>query len=77
MGYAKGSQKSNGIHLRQYSRAYVIADKKGSSRVVFVSVDACMISTLVKMQVKLVIYFFVAEVELLFHWKCCESRRTV
>lgn len=51
MGYAKGSQKSNGIHLRQYSRAYVIAEKEKDSRVVFVNVDACMISTLVKMQV--------------------------
>ena len=51
MGYAKGSQKSNGIHLRQYSRAYVIAEKETGTRVVFVSVDACMISTLVKMQV--------------------------
>ncbi|KAF6017634.1 CDase [Bugula neritina] len=51
MGYAKGSQKTNGIHLRQYSRAYVIADKQEDKRVVFVSVDACMISTLVKAQV--------------------------
>lgn len=51
MGYAKGSQKSNGIHLRQYSRAYVIADNENQNRVVFVSVDACMISTLVKAQV--------------------------
>lgn len=53
MGYAKGSQKSNGIHLRQFSRAYVVAEKNNGNRVVFVSVDACMISTLVKMQVSL------------------------
>lgn len=56
MGYAKGSQKSNGIHLRQYSRAYVIASKDGTDRVVFVSIDACMVSTLVKMQVKNMLY---------------------
>ncbi|XP_067928442.1 uncharacterized protein [Watersipora subatra] len=51
MGYAKGSQKSNGIHLRQYSRAYVIKDKEKDTSVVFVSIDACMVSTAVKMQV--------------------------
>jgi len=51
MGYAKSGQNTKGIHLRQYSRAYVIADKEDKTRVVFVSVDACMISHLVKAQV--------------------------
>ncbi|CAH1154861.1 unnamed protein product [Phaedon cochleariae] len=42
MGYAKATQKGCGIHLRQYSRAYIFDD--GSKRVLFVTVDACMMN---------------------------------
>ncbi|XP_026481963.1 neutral ceramidase [Ctenocephalides felis] len=41
MGYANIAQKGTGIHLRQFSRAFVFDD--GTSRNVFVSVDAGMI----------------------------------
>jgi len=41
MGYAKLSQKGFGLHLRQWSRAYIIGD--GTNRFVFVSVDVGMI----------------------------------
>ncbi|XP_044261927.1 neutral ceramidase-like [Tribolium madens] len=40
IGYGKSNQKGCGIHLRQFSRAFVIDD--GSQRVAFVSVDAGM-----------------------------------
>nr|CAI5853835.1 unnamed protein product [Callosobruchus analis] len=40
MGYAKAAQKGCGIHLRQYSRAYVFDD--GTKKAAFVTVDACM-----------------------------------
>ena len=52
MGYAQISQKGHGIHLRQYARAFII--QEGSNRVVFVSVDAGMISHAVKTNVRLV-----------------------
>lgn len=42
MGYAKSGQKGCGIHLRQFSRAYIIDD--GNKRAVFVTVDACMMT---------------------------------
>ncbi|XP_068081600.1 neutral ceramidase isoform X2 [Anabrus simplex] len=41
MGYAKLTQKGRGIHLRQFSRAFIVDD--GNSRFVFVSVDCGMI----------------------------------
>jgi len=40
MGYANPDQKSAGVHTRQWSRAYVVADPNTDKRVVFVSVDA-------------------------------------
>ncbi|XP_055710331.1 neutral ceramidase-like [Phlebotomus papatasi] len=46
MGYAQLSQKGEGIHLRQFSRAFIVDD--GQKRVVFVSVDAGMIGNAVK-----------------------------
>ncbi|CAO1418967.1 unnamed protein product [Diamesa serratosioi] len=49
MGYAKIQQKGHGIHLRQFARAFIMDD--GSKRVVFVSVDAGMISHAVKLNV--------------------------
>ncbi|XP_059485796.1 neutral ceramidase [Neocloeon triangulifer] len=42
MGYARLEQKGAGIHLRQFSRAFIFDD--GESRVVFISVDVAMIS---------------------------------
>lgn len=41
MGYAKLGQKGTGIHLRQFSRAFIIDD--GKQRLAFVSVDCAMI----------------------------------
>lgn len=50
MGYARIEQKGQGIHLRQYSRAFIIED--GTDRIVFVSVDACMMGHAVREKVK-------------------------
>lgn len=47
MGYAQLSQKGEGIHLRQFSRAFIIEDER-QSRVVFVSFDAGMVGNAVK-----------------------------
>lgn len=41
MGYAKSSQTGQGLHLRQFARAFIIDD--GTNRVVFVSADVGMI----------------------------------
>lgn len=42
MGYANPSQTAGGISIRQFSRAFVIADSNGEKRFVFVSIDAGM-----------------------------------
>ncbi|XP_058444727.1 neutral ceramidase-like [Malaya genurostris] len=47
MGYAEFSQRGHGIHLRQYSRAFIVEDELGE-RVVFVSADAGMMGHAVK-----------------------------
>ena len=52
MGYANPAQTGDGIHLRQYSRAFIFADDQLDSRVVFVSADICMASQIVKIKVK-------------------------
>ncbi len=39
MGYADTEQKSSGTHMRQYARAFIVAEP-GGKRVVFVNVDA-------------------------------------
>ncbi|XP_063243596.1 neutral ceramidase isoform X2 [Bacillus rossius redtenbacheri] len=49
MGYANPAQKTAGIHLRQFARAFVFDD--GSSRLAFVSADCGMISHALKRQV--------------------------
>ena len=51
MGYAMPGQINNGIHFRQRSRAYIIADSKKKTRVVFVNIDACMATQAMKMEV--------------------------
>lgn len=50
MGYAQLKQRGHGIHTRQYARTFIIEDSPGN-RVVFVSVDAGMISHAVKRNV--------------------------
>ncbi|XP_057661283.1 neutral ceramidase [Diorhabda carinulata] len=42
MGYAKANQKGCGIHLRQFSRAFIFND--GKNLMTFVTVDACMMN---------------------------------
>ncbi|XP_053985097.1 neutral ceramidase [Hylaeus volcanicus] len=49
MGYAKIDQKGSGLHLRTFSRAFVIDD--GNERFVFVSVDSAMIGNDVRQAV--------------------------
>ncbi|XP_050531888.1 neutral ceramidase-like [Daktulosphaira vitifoliae] len=49
MGYGQSEQIGMGIHLRQFSRAFVIED--GSSRITFVCIDAAMVSDNVKLAV--------------------------
>ena len=51
MGYAMPQQTAHGIHFRQWSRAFIIADSQNKTRVVFVNVDVCMGTQLMKMQV--------------------------
>ncbi|XP_065087047.1 neutral ceramidase-like [Ochlerotatus camptorhynchus] len=50
MGYAEFSQRGHGIHLRQFSRAFIFEDELGE-RVVFVSADAGMMGHAVKRDV--------------------------
>lgn len=49
MGYAQLSQRGYGIHLRQYSRAFIFDD--GDKRAVFISVDGGMMGHAVKRDV--------------------------
>ncbi|CAL7938819.1 unnamed protein product [Xylocopa violacea] len=49
MGYAKIDQKGSGLHLRTFSRAFIIDD--GEQRFVFVSVDSAMIGNGVRLAV--------------------------
>lgn len=51
MGYAKSSQKGMGLHLRQFSRAFIIDD--GKTRMVFVSADIGMVGNGLKEEVNL------------------------
>lgn len=51
MGYAMPTQITHGIHFRQWSRAFIIADSANSNRVVFINVDICMGTQILKMQV--------------------------
>ncbi|RKH55978.1 neutral/alkaline ceramidase [Corallococcus llansteffanensis] len=51
MGYAQVAQKTEGIHLRLYSRAFVIASPCNGRRVAFVSADLGELFQAVKQQV--------------------------
>lgn len=51
MGYANPAQTSEGLHLRQFSRAFIVADPDTSTSVVYVNTDSCMLSQLVKLEV--------------------------
>ena len=51
MGYAMMKQIGHGLHLRQYSRAFLFADTDSTKRHVFVSIDACMGTQIVKLEV--------------------------
>lgn len=50
MGYAQLKQRGHGIHTRQYARTFIIEDEN-KKRIVFVSVDAGMVSHAVKRNV--------------------------
>jgi neutral ceramidase len=50
MGYAQLHQKGHGIHTRLFARTFIIEDER-QSRIVFVSVDAGMISHVIKRNV--------------------------
>jgi len=51
MGYAMIGQQTAGIHMRLWSRAFVVASPCNHQRVVFVSADLCMIFQAVKQHV--------------------------
>ena len=59
MGYAKQGQKTKGIHIRQFSRAFVF--EQGGERNVYVSADCGMMGQLVKTKV-----FFISRVSSLY-----------
>ena len=50
MGYAVMEQRGEGIHTRQFSRAFIIQDTAGR-RVVYASVEAGMISHAIRRDV--------------------------
>ncbi|OAY61128.1 neutral ceramidase 1 [Manihot esculenta] len=50
MGYANSDQIASGIHFRLRARTFIVAEPQGN-RVVFVNLDACMASQLVKIKV--------------------------
>ena len=58
MGYANPDQVAGGIHMRQYARAFIIG--QGRSRIVFVNIDACMGSMLVKLEVSEIVWYLCA-----------------
>ena len=51
MGYANPAQTSAGIHLRSFSRAFIFVDAEKKNRVVYVNLDACMLSEVIKLEV--------------------------
>lgn len=53
MGYAKLSQNAAGIHLRLFSRAFIIHENRGTRPVLFINLDLGMASELLKIEVSL------------------------
>ncbi|OBS82168.1 hypothetical protein A6R68_23842, partial [Neotoma lepida] len=51
MGYGKSGQNARGLLTRLYSRAFILADPDGSNRMAFVSVELCMISQRLRLEV--------------------------
>ncbi|CAO2585198.1 Neutral ceramidase [Lemmus lemmus] len=51
MGYGKSGQTAQGLLTRLYSRAFIFADSDGSNRMAFVSVELCMISQRLRLEV--------------------------
>ncbi|XP_057387106.1 neutral ceramidase isoform X2 [Balaenoptera acutorostrata] len=51
MGYSKTGQNARGILTRLYSRAFIMAEPDGSSRVVFVSIEIGMVSQRLRLEV--------------------------
>lgn len=50
MGYAQINQRGHGIHTRQYARTFIVEDSP-ENRIVYVTVDAGMITHVVKRNV--------------------------
>jgi neutral ceramidase len=50
MGYAQLNQRGHGIHTRLFARSFIVEDER-QNRVVYVSVDAGMISHVIKRNV--------------------------
>lgn len=48
MGYAMLNQKTNGLHIRLRSRAFIFHHKASNHTAVFVNVDICMIQPTIK-----------------------------
>lgn len=72
MGYANVKQRGQGLHLRQFSRAFVIDDEM--NRVVFVSVDGAMISHAVKRDVSISLRNFDKQI-MYFRYKNQKERK--
>ncbi|XP_031245949.1 neutral ceramidase isoform X2 [Mastomys coucha] len=51
MGYSKNGQNARGLLTRLFSRAFIMADPDGSNRMAFVSVEICMISQRLRLEV--------------------------
>lgn len=51
MGYGKNGQNAQGLLTRLFSRAFILADPDGSNRMAFVSVELCMISQRLRLEV--------------------------
>lgn len=50
MGFAKSGQDSAGIHIRLFSRAFLVIDSTGK-RVLMITCDLAMVSQIVKLEV--------------------------
>ena len=52
MGYANPDQVAAGVHMRQYARSFIV--DKDDNRVLFINIDACMGSSLLKSEVSFI-----------------------